>query len=220
MVSKKYTKSRKKIPVETQRVVKIESNHSCLVCKERVSLVLHHIDGNRENNSPENIAYICGNCHGMAHDGKISAQEFREYKNNAKPIEGELLKFQKSLSYLLGSPEIIVSKDFVSMKLKYHEKLTAFADKLIFYQCFVYLIPEFYIDQRGEDVRAVIRELLSISPEEEQSIINGLKQIGAIEITGELIFLKDNSDAKTALNELINSGKIDIQKIIENFVTI
>ncbi len=217
MAKKKYIKVRKKIPAVVQRKVKVESNHSCLVCKERVSLQLHHIDGNRDNNKSENIIYICSNCHGMAHDGKISAMDLREYKKNAVQIDDNFAKFQKSISFLLGSPEISVSKNFVSMKLKYHEKLIAFADKLIFYQCFIYLIPEFYIDGRGESVRSIVRELLDISSEEEQSILSGLKQIDAINVTSELVSLKDSSDAKTALNELINSGKLDIQKVIEKF---
>lgn len=220
MASKKYTKSRKRPPIAVQREVKVEANHSCIVCEERVSLQLHHINGNREDNRLENIAYICGNCHGMAHDGKISAMDLRKYKKRSRQTDKALLKFQKSISYFLGSPEIAISEDFLSMKLRYHEKLTVFADKLIFYQCFIFLVPEFYIDQRGESVRAIVREILKITPEEERSILAELERMKSIEVTGNLIYLKNNSDAKIALNELVDSGKIDIQMLIEKFIEI
>ena len=52
---KHYNNPRPKIPISVQRQVKIEARHSCLVCKERVSLVMHHIDENRENNDPLNV---------------------------------------------------------------------------------------------------------------------------------------------------------------------
>ena len=81
---KKYVNLRPHIPAALQREIKIEAHHSCLVCEERVSLVIHHIDGHRENNVPENLAYICSNCHGMVHEGKIDAMELREYKKKAR----------------------------------------------------------------------------------------------------------------------------------------
>jgi len=77
MSIKKYSNSRPHIPASTHREVKIEARFACIVCTERVSLNTHRIDGNRENNNPDNLALLCANCHGMVHDGKISAQDLR-----------------------------------------------------------------------------------------------------------------------------------------------
>ncbi len=220
MSPKKYIQPRKKIPSILQREIKVEANHSCIVCKERVSLTLHHIDGNRENNVSDNIVCICSNCHGMAHDGKISPNDFREYKKRAKQASEELLKLQKVVFYLTNSAKITVSSDFATLQLKYHEMLTRNSDKIIFYQCFIYLIPEFYIDQRGESVRQTVRILLDATSEEEEAILNQLIQLGLVDVTGGLVSLKDKSDAKVALSELITSGKLDIKEIIEKFTRI
>jgi len=218
MQIKKYKKIRARIPSAIQREVKIEAGHSCLVCRERVSLVLHHLDGNRENNISENIVYICSNCHGMAHDGKISLMDFREYKRRAKQQNEELLKLKRELVHFLGVHNESVSSDFASLQLKYHEMLTEYADKLIFYQCFIYLIPEFYIDQRSDVMKSTIRDLLNITLDDEETIMRQLNLFEITETIGGLVFLKDKSDAKIALGELISSGKLDMKKLIEKFV--
>lgn len=219
-MAKKYSKPRPTIPASIQREVRIEARHSCLVCKERVSLNLHHIDGNRENNVTENIVNICSNCHGMVHDGKITALELRGYKDKAREVDEEIAKMHQTLSYILGSPSISVSSDFGQLKLKYQNKLTDYADKLIFYQSFIFLIPEFYIDNRGESSRSLIRDLLSITEEEERTIIEHLQRLNLVETTGSLLSLKDKADAKVALNELISSGRLDLQKLLEKFLTL
>ena len=217
-VKKKYSKSRPRISSVLRREIKVESRHACLVCKERVSLQIHHIDGNRENNTNENLVYICANCHGMEQDGKISAADFKEYKRKAKEADEEMLRLQERISYIVGSPKITISSNFQELKIKYHAMINEYTEKLIFYQCFIYLIPEFYIDKRGNEVRETVRKLLEISIEEERAILDHLVQMNIVDITGDLITLKDNKDAKTALNELIESNKVDISKIIEAFI--
>jgi hypothetical protein len=220
MATKKYTKSRPRIPNAIKRVIKVEAKHSCIVCRERVSLQLHHIDGNRENNDPSNIVCLCGNCHGMEQDGKITAADLREYKKRANQQDEEVNKLKAALDHILGVEKITVSEDFVQLKLKYHNLLNDYGDKLIFLQSFIYLIPEFYIDQRGEEVRKLIRDLLGITPEEEQMLLSHLNQLGILDIVGGLVTLKSKQDAQTALNELINSKKIDLSKLVEKFVQI
>ena len=215
---KKYTNPRPKITASLRREIRIESGIACIVCKERVSLEIHHIDGNRENNSPENLVNVCSNCHGMAGKGDITILEMREFKRRAKEIDTESAKIRQAVEHLMGSSTITVSSDFGQLKLRYHEALSGYADKIIFYQCFIYLIPEFYMDERGEYVRGIVRDILNLKPEEEQAIVAHLNRLGLLDVAGDLISLKNNSDAKTALNELIQSGTLDPRDLIEKLI--
>lgn len=217
MPRKKYTRSRPAIPAVVSREVRLEARHACLVCLQRVSLHLHHIDDNRENNIPRNLVYICSNCHGMVHDGKISAQDLIEYKRKAKESDAELIKLKEQVDQLSNGSLISVSTDFGQLQIKYQKSLAEYADKLIFYQCFIYLITEFYIDSRGDAARAIVRDSMSISEQEELTVINHLRDLHIINIVGGLITLKDNSDAIVALNELIDTGKLNIDKLMEKF---
>lgn len=220
MSAKKYQNQRPYIPVSIQRVVKIESRWACVVCQERVSLILHHIDFNRENNDSENIVMLCANCHGLAHSGKISAQDLRECKRKRQEENDIFSRFAQELEYFQQSPRISASKDFVDLKLKYQAALKDYGDKLIFYQCFIYLISEFYIDERGSQTRAMVRGFLSMSPEEEERVIAHLQELDAVNVVGGLISLKNNNDARIALNELIKKDKLDLSKLLTMFTEI
>jgi hypothetical protein len=225
MATKKYDTARKKIPAEIQRVVKVEARHSCIVDGERVVLELHHIDGNRENNDPENIACLCRNCHGIAELGKITPLELKEYKRLAKEKANEeseeLRKIRQELEYLTGRTSTVsVSPAFNELQIKYKNILRDFSEKMLFYQSFIYLIPQFFLDKRGERAREIVRELLNITIDEEGTIISHLKTAGLIEITGDLVSLKDKTDAKVALGQLIDSGRLDLNKTIHFFVNI
>jgi hypothetical protein len=219
--NKRYQKSRPRIPATIQREVRIEAQHSCLVCKERVALIMHHIDENRENNTTANIVYICSNCHGMVHDGKISAADLRGYKKKTNEESEIMRQMRQDLDYYIGgSRTVSVSPSFNKIQVKYRNILRDFPEKMIFYQSFIHLIPGFFLDKRGERTREIVRELLDIKPNEEEAIISHLKSVGIIEITGDLVSLKDKTDAKVALNELIDTGRIDLDKVTHLFLNV
>lgn len=220
MSVKKYSNSRPRIPAVTHREVKIEARFACIVCTERVSLNTHHIDGDRENNNPDNLALLCANCHGMVHDGKISAQDLKGCKGKVKEENDILSRLAQELEYFQRSPKIAASKDFIDLKLKYQAALNDYGDKLIFYQCFIYLIPEFYIDDRGVRIREMVRSFLNIDTGEEERVIAHLQKLDAITIVGGLVSLQNSADAKMALNELINKGKLDLTKLLTMFAEI
>ncbi|MDP8213486.1 MAG: HNH endonuclease signature motif containing protein [Candidatus Zapsychrus exili] len=220
MSVKKYSNPRPNIPTITQREVKIEARFACIACKERVSFRMHHIDGNRENNNPENLAFLCANCHGMVHEGKISAQDLRECKRKVREENDIPSRLAQELEYFQRSSKISASKDFVDLKLKYQAVLNDYGDKLIFYQCFIYLIPEFYIDDRGAQTRETVRTFLNINAEEEERIIAHLQKLNATSIVGSLVSLQNSADARIALDELITKGKLDLSKLLTMFAEI
>lgn len=39
-------------------------NFTCYLCKKQISLVVHHIDYNKQNNDPQNLITLCISCHG------------------------------------------------------------------------------------------------------------------------------------------------------------
>lgn len=39
----------------------------CVVCGTNKKLVIHHIDGNHENNDPDNQEVLCNSCHSRLH---------------------------------------------------------------------------------------------------------------------------------------------------------
>ena len=41
--------------------------HKCVVCDEKLLLDVHHLDGNRKNNKPENLIPLCGTHHAYWH---------------------------------------------------------------------------------------------------------------------------------------------------------
>lgn len=214
---KQYTKSRPRIPAAIQREVKIEARFACVICIQRVSLIVHHIDGNRENNVSSNLVVLCSNCHGMVHDGKISSQDLREAKKKVQNENNVLSRFDQELQYLQKSGKISISGQFNNLRLKYQTTLNDYGDKLIFYQCFIYLIPGFYIDDRGQKTREIVRDFLTMDSGEEQLVLTHLQKLGIIEITGGLISLKDNTDAKTATTELLEKGKINLSELLVKF---
>lgn len=82
MTKSTYENSRPSIPAELERMVKTSAGHACSVqhCHEHTYLEFHHIDGNRENNTEENIVLLCDKHHKMAHDDVIDRKSLREYK--------------------------------------------------------------------------------------------------------------------------------------------
>jgi 6-pyruvoyltetrahydropterin/6-carboxytetrahydropterin synthase len=47
-------------------------NYSCILCGSTENIRVHHIDGNRENNTEENLGVVCESCHRKIHNGFIA----------------------------------------------------------------------------------------------------------------------------------------------------
>lgn len=52
----------------------------CTLCKTEDKRVLatHHIDRNRLNNSVNNLAWLCHNCHFLVHHDNVETQRFAD----------------------------------------------------------------------------------------------------------------------------------------------
>lgn len=76
-----YEQERPYIPAEVRRQVMTEAGHRCIVkhCNEHI-VEIHHIDENRENNDPRNLAVLCDKHHKLAHNKTISRMDLRKYK--------------------------------------------------------------------------------------------------------------------------------------------
>ena len=57
----------------------------CDVCKRHfLDLNVHHINGNHEDNSNDNLITLCGSCHSVVHQGlnvSRTSTRARKYKN-------------------------------------------------------------------------------------------------------------------------------------------
>ena len=82
MSEKKYDNPRPSITTEIRRTVEVESGHACAIkgCNEHTYLEIHHIDGNRENNTLNNLILLCDKHHKMAHANVIDRKALRKYK--------------------------------------------------------------------------------------------------------------------------------------------
>ena len=91
-------------------------NHTCQCCgcksdgKRTNLIVCHHIDGDRQNNSPSNLITLCTQCHCSLHKkySKYILRRSNIYKLFAD--EAKFGEFGKNLLY--GASKIIVKKQF------------------------------------------------------------------------------------------------------------
>ena len=54
----------------------------CVVCAESMpnTLDTHHLDGNDNNNDPENLVTLCASCHRIFDKAKSSGEVLRDFK--------------------------------------------------------------------------------------------------------------------------------------------
>lgn len=75
-------KARKSIPQKTKSLLQQEINSQCPICDNQNvdHFEIHHIDGNPENNSPDNLLMLCPICHSKVTKGDISEEEVKQIK--------------------------------------------------------------------------------------------------------------------------------------------
>jgi hypothetical protein len=79
---------RKEIPEDVAADVLFAADHTCCKCNTRQKEVqIHHIDGNRNNNSLDNLAVLCIECHNQTlvkggFGRKLNAPLVRRYRDH------------------------------------------------------------------------------------------------------------------------------------------
>lgn len=74
--------NRKNVPRDIERQIYIQAGYRCSVpnCGHEIGLDIHHIDGNPNNNSPENLLLLCAVHHRLATSGKMDRKACRKIK--------------------------------------------------------------------------------------------------------------------------------------------
>lgn len=70
-------KPRKPIKSKIRRQLTTERK-KCMWCRKAPTYEIHHIDGNRSNNSSRNLIGLCANCHRRATYGEITKEQLRK----------------------------------------------------------------------------------------------------------------------------------------------
>ena len=126
---------RKALPEEIKVEVIARSNNRCCICQ--IPFVqLHHIDGDPSNNSLDNIAPLCPNCHSQAHSNnrltanltasrvKILRDKWYSYCESRKEgsnISGNAMLKLKNFIRSLGYADYSWKKTFSTINPMYAE---------------------------------------------------------------------------------------------------
>lgn len=71
-VKKSYERNNDiEIKTEYQKIASDLYEYKCNICgKDSGRLCVHHMDGNHENNDPNNLCWLCNSCHARIHGGQ------------------------------------------------------------------------------------------------------------------------------------------------------
>lgn len=85
-----YNKSYRSMILESQ-------NNKCFGCDSTTALCLHHIDENKQNNSNDNLIFVCRSCHMKIHSNKQYKQKFNNsVKQHKETTRWDILTTQPS----------------------------------------------------------------------------------------------------------------------------
>jgi 5-methylcytosine-specific restriction endonuclease McrA len=66
-----------------------QKGEKCNICGNNKNIEVHHIDGDRYNNSVENLIPVCEECHNKIHTH--SSSELEEWSKKVKPFKERTL---------------------------------------------------------------------------------------------------------------------------------
>ena len=62
-----------------KKKIKQRDGHRCVACSRTYELVIHHIDANKQNSSPDNLQTVCRWCHAEIHQFWLSKGGMSQY---------------------------------------------------------------------------------------------------------------------------------------------
>lgn len=66
-----------------------EKGEQCIACGVEEEIVVHHVDGDRNNNDMDNLIPVCGDCHAAIHAGRVRVAKWVR-KLGKYPRSGEM----------------------------------------------------------------------------------------------------------------------------------
>jgi hypothetical protein len=96
------------IPLRLEAELMFANDHTCCLCRtERKHVVFHHIDSDRTNNTPENLAVMCLDCHSKVTGASGLGRKFTslEVKLNKRSWEYTVRKKRGVFRHRIGERE-------------------------------------------------------------------------------------------------------------------
>ncbi len=137
-------------------------------------------------------------------------------KDEVEKIKTEALKSKQSVEKRYARKVSITEFKDIQYRIK-----DLFVDSELqkkFYYGFIYFLQPFYLDKRGLSDRSILRQLLDISEEEEDKFLKDLIASSKVQVIGELASVIDIDLAKVILNEMIDSIKIPLERVVDLFI--
>jgi len=114
--------NRPQIPTVIADRLMADNKHTCCICHVRQDVIIHHIDEDRTNNDPQNLAVLCNGCHSLVHSNmglgrKYTPGEMKIYKEQweetcrvaitKKTFTNNVFIFQEKKPQLKINPKIL-----------------------------------------------------------------------------------------------------------------
>lgn len=92
------------IPLAVKREVLIEACYRCAVplCRESITIDVHHIDGDASNNDTANLVVLCPTCHAAFHRKKYSVEAIKFWKLLLRQLNASYDRNTINLLLMLG----------------------------------------------------------------------------------------------------------------------
>lgn len=126
-------------PGEYRAICFEEHGDECLLCPSSDRIVAHHVDGDRDNNAPENIIPLCWSCHRSIHCGAEGYEKWSEQLPvssrtdlpRSKPKDGDGTRPNIDISYgTHGDVKDFANDRDISLTEAYEQLLNAGLESL------------------------------------------------------------------------------------------
>ena len=95
---------KKKRKKNHREIAEVVNPTKCKTCEEIFHLiVVHHIDGNHDNNNKKNLVKVCSKCHSLIHRGCKSKRMLYEQRGRLSKIGKLRIKWIKGKRFKIPS---------------------------------------------------------------------------------------------------------------------